>query len=667
MKLKPASIFLVAGILLILFATCQYIRTQAAGVIVVPVGGDLQAAINSAQPGDTIVLQAGATYTFTEGENFVFPDKGPGTAVITIQSSAPLLAGRVSPANASQLAKIVTNKQTAAIFFPKYSHHWRFVGIAVTNGGTQFVNNLVEGASYNPAQSQPHNIEFDRCLMYPKEVEGVAINPHPQHVNTAARAIAINGSEITVKNSYLYGFAGFYPGGTELTVSECILTDVGTGPYHIVNNYLEAHYAQVFIGGADPDTPNVATVTNATMTSATFSQVANLRVGDLFAVQTTLGDGRTMASGRVTAISGNQVTYSPLRLFPGTLATTVPEGALALWNGVVPSNIEIRGNTFYKPPVWKTWGMGNPKGVFEFKNAINVTVDGNIFDGVGGVMAFTARNQGSAAPWSRFENITISNNLVKEFCPIYLTFLDDLRINQNGHTARIFNNLFLATGVRDGAQLFLKLNDGADVQAYNNTVLQGGNIVVTDSQRSTHQTPGFVFRDNIIKYGPYGYQCLEGLNNARIDCWPDWIRKNNVVIDDLNTEAAPYFPGDFFAPTVAAVNLSGDYRLAASSPYKGRGSDGKDPGVDIDKLLAALGGAIVPPTPTPSPTPTPAPTPTPVPVKPPLKPCAVGEWCYFAWPSTQDQKTAALNNALAYGCGGPWIQTGSYLYCVRVR
>lgn len=79
----------------------------------------------------------------------------------------------------------------------------------------------------------------------------------------------------------------------------------------------------------------------------------------------------------------------------------------------------------------------------------------------------------------------------------------------------------------------------------------------------------------------------------------------------------------------------------------------------------------IPPDPTPTPTPAPTPTPTPVPIviKPPLKPCAVGQWCYWAWDSTQDKRVVALNNAVAYGCdpAGPWIQTGSYVYCVRAR
>ena len=49
----------------------------------VPAGGDLQGALNSAQPGDAIVLQAGATYT----GNFRLPVKS-GSGWIHVQTSA---------------------------------------------------------------------------------------------------------------------------------------------------------------------------------------------------------------------------------------------------------------------------------------------------------------------------------------------------------------------------------------------------------------------------------------------------------------------------------------------------------------------------------------------------------------------------------------------------
>src|SRR3954447_2212542 len=78
-----------------------------AATIAVPAGGDLQAALNAAQPGDVIKLAPGATYV----GNFVLPNKGPINDYIPIRSAAPDAqlppAGvRVSPADAAQLPKI---------------------------------------------------------------------------------------------------------------------------------------------------------------------------------------------------------------------------------------------------------------------------------------------------------------------------------------------------------------------------------------------------------------------------------------------------------------------------------------------------------------------------------------------------------------------------------
>src|SRR5580765_8350931 len=78
-----------------------------AATIAVPAGGDLQAALNAAMPGDVITLEPGATYT----GNFVLPNKGALTDFITIRSAAPdsQLPGpgvRMTPAYASLLPKI---------------------------------------------------------------------------------------------------------------------------------------------------------------------------------------------------------------------------------------------------------------------------------------------------------------------------------------------------------------------------------------------------------------------------------------------------------------------------------------------------------------------------------------------------------------------------------
>ena len=65
-------------------AAIAFASSVQAATITVNAGGNLQAALDAARPGDTIVLQAGAVFT----GSYKLPAKG-GTAYITIRSSAP--------------------------------------------------------------------------------------------------------------------------------------------------------------------------------------------------------------------------------------------------------------------------------------------------------------------------------------------------------------------------------------------------------------------------------------------------------------------------------------------------------------------------------------------------------------------------------------------------
>src|SRR5438046_10019386 len=100
--------------------------------ITVSAGGDLQAALNAAQPGDVITLQAGATFTGP----FTLPNK-TGTGWITVRTSAPDTSlpapgTRVNPSYAAALPKLVVGAgvggaiQTAAGAPP-----FRLIGLAV--------------------------------------------------------------------------------------------------------------------------------------------------------------------------------------------------------------------------------------------------------------------------------------------------------------------------------------------------------------------------------------------------------------------------------------------------------------------------------------------------------------------------------------------------------
>ena len=112
--------------LLALFV-CSLIANSTAwgATLTVNAGGDLQAAIDAAQPGDTIVLQAGATFTGP----FKLRVKN-GSAYITIRSSTPdsqlpPAGTRITPAHAPLLAKIKPGVSGSAIQTVPGASYWR--------------------------------------------------------------------------------------------------------------------------------------------------------------------------------------------------------------------------------------------------------------------------------------------------------------------------------------------------------------------------------------------------------------------------------------------------------------------------------------------------------------------------------------------------------------
>src|SRR6266700_2867445 len=91
----------------------------------VPAGGDLQQALTNAQPGDTVLVAPGATFT----GNFTLPNKN-GDQTITVRSAAADLPGngaRVVPVLADRLPKIVSPNSAPALQTTPGAHHWRLV------------------------------------------------------------------------------------------------------------------------------------------------------------------------------------------------------------------------------------------------------------------------------------------------------------------------------------------------------------------------------------------------------------------------------------------------------------------------------------------------------------------------------------------------------------
>ena len=199
----------------------------------VPKGGDLQRALDRAQPGDYIELENGATY---EGPFRLEGKQGEGWIVVTSAPSGGLPAAgvRVSPSHAPAMAKLRASSGSV-ITAAAGAHHYRFVGVEISPTAGTRLNALVQlGDDEDDVNRLPHHIIFDRCYLHGDPKKGTR------------RGIAMNSRHSAVINSYL---ADFKEVGAD---SQAIAGWNGPGPFTISNNYLEAAGENVMFGGADP-------------------------------------------------------------------------------------------------------------------------------------------------------------------------------------------------------------------------------------------------------------------------------------------------------------------------------------------------------------------------------------------------------------------------------
>jgi hypothetical protein len=233
--------FLVRGLCLCALMTMP--ARAAAATITVNAGGDLQAAINAARPGDTILLQAGATFT----GNYTLPAKG-GSAFITIRSSTPdaslpAAGTRITPASAALLAKVRSTQNGPAFRTVGAATFWNLMFLEILPSVSTSAANLIELGAVGQEQSTlsvvPQNLVIDRCYI------------HGNPAYAQRRGIALNSGATHILNSYISDIKG----ANEDT--QAIGGWNGPGPYLIENNYLEASGENILFGGSDPSIPNL--------------------------------------------------------------------------------------------------------------------------------------------------------------------------------------------------------------------------------------------------------------------------------------------------------------------------------------------------------------------------------------------------------------------------
>ena len=238
LPLYPVAVFAAAELpeLPRVYVDTSLVATAGA-TIAVPSDGDLQDALNVAQPGDVIVLEAGGVYPGP----FTLPRK-TGDQWITVTSSRvrELPVGqRVGPSDAQKMA-VLEGGHPSVLLAESGAHHYRFVGLELRPTANTFMFNIVDlGSDARSPGDIPHHLIFDRCYLHGDSSQGTR------------RAVAMNGAHMAVVESYLADLK------EEQNDSQALVGWAGPGPFKIVNNYLEAAGENVMFGGADPWLPGL--------------------------------------------------------------------------------------------------------------------------------------------------------------------------------------------------------------------------------------------------------------------------------------------------------------------------------------------------------------------------------------------------------------------------
>src|SRR5262245_43210334 len=157
--------------------------------------------------------------------------------------------------------------------------------------------------------------------------------------------------------------------------------------------------------------------------------------------------------------------------------------------------------------------------------ADRILIEGNIFENswanaqTGGAILIKAANASGGAPWTYTANITFRNNIVKGAAQAFTLCADCTPLVATGSSKdwSFTNNLAIdidpakwrgsiaTVGCCAGAVLILNNSDAVTFE--HNTILQkGGNMLSAGGSPNDN----FIFRNNIVGYGPWGVSVPAG-------------------------------------------------------------------------------------------------------------------------------------------------------------
>jgi hypothetical protein len=542
--------------------------TPAPGsIIAVNAGGNVQAALNAANCGDTIELQAGATFV------------GPFTVPAKDCDNKHWIILRTSSAD----SLLPAEGQRAT---PCYA------GIASLFGRPQYACNTPQR------------------VMATVEMQGAGDGPF-RLANGASfyRFIGLEVSRV----------AGIKSGGR-------LITDMGTAD-HIV-------YDRMWLHGATQD----ETHAGINLDGATNVAIVDSYFSDFHCVSLTgsCTDAQAISGG----VSNTQ--DGPFKIQDNFLEASGE--AVMLGGGpatLSPSDIEILGNHFWKPWQWMPGNQnfvggtnGNAfvvKNHLELKNAVRVLIDGNLMENCWGGFTqsgygilLTPKNQHSGhrnvCPRCQVTDVTIRYVYVSH-AGAGLQLATAISGNgKNGSRALAGERWSIHDVVLDdlspkyvGGGSGFEIMNAWSKNPLNNVTINhvtvfpdpGSHMIIMGDPAKKPRMYGLVFTNNLVVTGQYPVWNSGGHSSCAIKdvpltslnrCFTSYTFYNNGLIT-----APPHFPPsswpakNMFPQTVDDVDFTdfnngdgGNYQLLPGSPYKNKGTDGKDLGADIAGLNAEL-------------------------------------------------------------------------------
>jgi hypothetical protein len=535
-------------------------------------GGDLQGALNNASCGDTIALQAGATFT---GGQFTLPAKAcddqhwiiirtsapdaslppEGTRMTPCYAGVASLPGRPALTCSSTqnvLAKIVySGVGDGPLILAPGANYYRLLGLEITRApGTGSV-----GALLSSKGSAADHFVADRIWL------------HGTRVDDTVTGFSVNGmTNAAIVDSYLNDFHCTSMVGT-CTDAHAVSGGLGSltgGPYKIVDNFLEASGENILFGGGA-----------ATTTPADIQIQSNHLFKPLL-----------WQPGRAGFIGGE-------RGYPFTVKNhfELKNAQRVLFQGNILENnwggFTQHGDSILLCPKNQHTSDGN---VCPLCQVTDVTVRYSTISHVGGglqmgtsISASGAGGQALAgARWS-VHDVTIDDVNAAAY-----QGSGSLLMIANGWTTNVLNNVMInhITGFTDPSNTLLFAFD--DVK---NPPISG--VTITNNIFATGQYP-------VWSTGGGSTSCAYSDIPIKIfaSCFNVYVFKYNALIGSPTNFPPSRWPlGNLFPASdgnVGFVNFNrgngGNYALLPSSPYKNAGSDGKDLGADISAVQTAIAG-----------------------------------------------------------------------------